>query len=176
MNNQKLITIQEVADRIDIPVQTIYRWRSEGKGPRGFRVGKYVRFRLEDVEAWEQEQLDGDERAQEAPVRTDRPGLNISAALRHAREVLGINQSELARRMVDAGWSSYTQMTVSRSESGARTPSLAESADLADILHTTLDVLAGRASGSPETATQAEALNAVVAELVARGIVTRRTS
>ncbi|WOO97806.1 helix-turn-helix transcriptional regulator [Micrococcus terreus] len=54
------LTPSDLAERIGIPLQTIYRWRSEGKGPRGFRAGKYVRFRLEDVEAWEQEQLDKD--------------------------------------------------------------------------------------------------------------------
>ena len=51
-------TPQTRAERVGLPVKTIYKWRSEGKGPRGFRAGKHLRYRLEDIEAWEQEQLD----------------------------------------------------------------------------------------------------------------------
>ncbi len=58
-----LFTPQSLADRFEVPVSTIYNWRSKGTGPRGFRVGKFVRYRLEDVQAWEQEQLDKDQLA-----------------------------------------------------------------------------------------------------------------
>lgn len=53
-----LFTPQSLADRFGVPVSTIYNWRSTGKGPRGFRVGKFVRYRHADVEAWEQAQLE----------------------------------------------------------------------------------------------------------------------
>ncbi|RZB21017.1 excisionase, partial [Micrococcus luteus] len=39
------------------PVATVYNWRTSGYGPRGFRVGKYLRYRLADVEAWEDAQV-----------------------------------------------------------------------------------------------------------------------
>lgn len=51
---------QALSEYFGVPLQTIYRWRTEGKGPKGYRVGKFVRYRLEDVEAWELEQLDKD--------------------------------------------------------------------------------------------------------------------
>lgn len=54
------LTPQNLSERLGVPLKTVYIWRERGKGPRGFRVGKYVRYRLEDVEAWEQEQLDKD--------------------------------------------------------------------------------------------------------------------
>lgn len=50
-------TPQTLAERVGVPVKTIYIWRTQGKGPKGFRVGKYVRYRVEDVEAWENEQI-----------------------------------------------------------------------------------------------------------------------
>lgn len=50
-------SISTLAERLGIPEKTLYVWRTQGKGPKGFRVGKYVRYRLEDVEAWENEQL-----------------------------------------------------------------------------------------------------------------------
>lgn len=58
-----LFTPQTLAARYGLPVATIYQWRSNGKGPRGFRVGKFVRYRLADVEAWEQEQIDKEQLA-----------------------------------------------------------------------------------------------------------------
>jgi excisionase family DNA binding protein len=49
---RKLWSPQDVAEYLGVPVQTIYQWRSRGYGPPGFRVGKHVRFRPADVEAW----------------------------------------------------------------------------------------------------------------------------
>lgn len=46
-----------------VPPQTIYRWRTEGKGPRAIKVGRHLRFRRADVEAWLDSQAD-DERGQ----------------------------------------------------------------------------------------------------------------
>ncbi|MEO3973923.1 helix-turn-helix domain-containing protein [Streptomyces sp. CAU 1734] len=40
-------------------VETIYQWRRRGCGPRGFRVGRYVRFDPEDVRAWVESQMGG---------------------------------------------------------------------------------------------------------------------
>jgi hypothetical protein len=38
-----------------VPPRTVYNWRTRGLGPRGIRVGRHVRYRLADVDAW----LDG---------------------------------------------------------------------------------------------------------------------
>ena len=48
----KLWGIDELADHLGVPKQTIYQWRTKGYGPPGRRVGKYVRFVPEDVLAW----------------------------------------------------------------------------------------------------------------------------
>lgn len=48
----KLLSVKDVADYLGVPVRTIYGWRSTGRGPRGYRIGKYVRYKPEDVEAW----------------------------------------------------------------------------------------------------------------------------
>jgi excisionase family DNA binding protein len=47
-----LLSVKQLADYLDIPVSTIYAWRTQGKGPRGFRVGKQVRYRTSDVGKW----------------------------------------------------------------------------------------------------------------------------
>ena len=46
------MSVQELADYLDVPVKTIYAWRYHREGPRGFKVGRHVRFRWDDVEAW----------------------------------------------------------------------------------------------------------------------------
>ena len=49
------LTTNQLADWLHTPVNTIYRWRRFGQGPRGRRVGKRVLFLVSDVQAW----LDG---------------------------------------------------------------------------------------------------------------------
>jgi excisionase family DNA binding protein len=46
------MTVDELAEYLGLPVATIYKQRSEGTGPPGMRLGKYVRFKRGDVEAW----------------------------------------------------------------------------------------------------------------------------
>ncbi len=54
--SSKLWTIQDLAEFLGIPVNTLYQWRSKGYGPQGRRIGKYVRYRPEDVHAWIEQQ------------------------------------------------------------------------------------------------------------------------
>jgi len=54
----RLLTINEVADLLGIPVATIYRWRHIGDGPPGYRIGRHVRFRRAEVEAWIESRAD----------------------------------------------------------------------------------------------------------------------
>ncbi|QUH05699.1 helix-turn-helix domain-containing protein [Saccharopolyspora erythraea] len=43
---------QDVATYLGVPLGTVYQWRSRGSGPPGRRVGKYVRYKPDEVEAW----------------------------------------------------------------------------------------------------------------------------
>ncbi|MEU2438513.1 helix-turn-helix domain-containing protein [Streptomyces rubradiris] len=33
-------------------VETVYQWRRKDTGPKGFRVGRHLRFDPDDVRAW----------------------------------------------------------------------------------------------------------------------------
>lgn len=55
---ERLMTLPEVATYLGVPEKTIYKWRSCDSGPRGIRVGRYVRWRSRDVEAWLERQSD----------------------------------------------------------------------------------------------------------------------
>ena len=48
----ELWTVDEVADYLGVPKQTVYCWRTSGYGPAGFRVGKHLRWRASTVIAW----------------------------------------------------------------------------------------------------------------------------
>ena len=47
-----VLSLSELAAHLHVPVQTMYDLRSQGRGPRGFRVGRELRFRLTEVDAW----------------------------------------------------------------------------------------------------------------------------
>lgn len=51
------LSTAELADRLDLPEDTLKFWRTTGQGPAFIRVGKYVRYRECDVEAWEKTRL-----------------------------------------------------------------------------------------------------------------------
>lgn len=42
----------DLARYLQVPKKTVYAWNSAGTGPRLVRIGKYVRYRREDVQAW----------------------------------------------------------------------------------------------------------------------------
>jgi excisionase family DNA binding protein len=51
-----LLSIEELAEYLGVPITTIYDWRVDGKGPCGVRVGRHVKFTVSDVLAWIDEQ------------------------------------------------------------------------------------------------------------------------
>lgn len=52
MGDDRLLSIADLAMYLQVPQETIYRWRKQGLGPQGLKVGRYVRFRSEDVDTW----------------------------------------------------------------------------------------------------------------------------
>lgn len=54
----KLLSIQEAAEFLGVPVQTLYAWRTTGKGPPVAKVGRHLRYRPETLARW-CEQLEG---------------------------------------------------------------------------------------------------------------------
>jgi excisionase family DNA binding protein len=66
VERDRLMTIDEVAEYTQLPKNTLYKMRSQRGGPRAARLGKHLRYRKSDVDAWITAHLD------EAPV--DRRG------------------------------------------------------------------------------------------------------
>jgi excisionase family DNA binding protein len=60
----RLLSTEQLADLLAVPLRTVYDWRYRGVGPRGIRLsGRHVRFRLSDVHAWLEAHADDHNRA-----------------------------------------------------------------------------------------------------------------
>lgn len=47
-----LMGVAELAAYLGVPVRTVYDWQYQGVGPPSYRVGKYTRYRLAEVDRW----------------------------------------------------------------------------------------------------------------------------
>jgi excisionase family DNA binding protein len=55
---EPMLSIEELAEYLGKPVRTIYDWRLSGRGPRAVHVGRSLRYRVCDVQAWLDGQLE----------------------------------------------------------------------------------------------------------------------
>lgn len=51
------MTTREAADFLGFTAGTLRVWRSQGKGPSYYKVGNAVRYKIDDVEAWKNENV-----------------------------------------------------------------------------------------------------------------------
>ena len=58
--DDELLTMQEVADVVRVPVATLRYWRHLGTGPRSFRIGRSVRYWRTEVFAWLDDQANSE--------------------------------------------------------------------------------------------------------------------
>ena len=54
----RLLTVQDLAAYLGVPVTTLYQWRYRREGPRGFRVGRHLRYQWTDVTEWIEHQIE----------------------------------------------------------------------------------------------------------------------
>ena len=47
-----LLIEQDVADHIGVSIQTVRKWRHDGIGPRYIKIGRTIRYRQEDIDAF----------------------------------------------------------------------------------------------------------------------------
>jgi len=52
MPESELMTSEEVAEYLRVPVPTLYQWRHKGAGPKAARVGRWLRYKRDDVDRW----------------------------------------------------------------------------------------------------------------------------
>ncbi len=49
---EPLMSVEDLAEYLGVPVQTIYDWRVAGTAPRAFKFGKRLKFAVADVRDW----------------------------------------------------------------------------------------------------------------------------
>ncbi|MDM7888313.1 MULTISPECIES: helix-turn-helix transcriptional regulator [Curtobacterium] len=49
---EPMLTMDELSHYTQTSKSTLYSLRSQGRGPRGVRIGRALRFRTSDVDAW----------------------------------------------------------------------------------------------------------------------------
>jgi len=47
------LTIEQLCERFQIPITTARWWRAQRTGPPAVKVGRFIRYRIADVEEWE---------------------------------------------------------------------------------------------------------------------------
>ena len=52
-----LLSVQDLAAYLEVPVATLYAWRYRRQGPTGFKVGRHLRYRKSDVDLWINERV-----------------------------------------------------------------------------------------------------------------------
>ena len=73
-DEHQLLTITEAATLLRVPIATLRYWRHLGTGPRGFRAGRHVLYRLSDVRNW----IDQEANASNGDQAVDRSGVSAS--------------------------------------------------------------------------------------------------
>lgn len=49
---EQLLTTEQVAELLQVPVDTVRWWRKRRRGPLSVPVGKHARYRPQDVRDW----------------------------------------------------------------------------------------------------------------------------
>jgi excisionase family DNA binding protein len=78
---ERLWSVDDLASYLGVPRATVYVWSSRRIGPRGVRVGRYLRFRRADVEAW----LDEAQREHQGPHTARESSRSASRQQRETR-------------------------------------------------------------------------------------------
>lgn len=58
MKTERLRTPEETAEYLGVPLATLYQWRYRHTGPPSLKVGRHLRYRASDLEAWLDRQAD----------------------------------------------------------------------------------------------------------------------
>ena len=55
----RLLTVEDVAKILCVPLSTVHHWAVQGEGPPSFKVGKHRRFDAALVAAWLEQRKSG---------------------------------------------------------------------------------------------------------------------
>ena len=88
MKTERCMTQTELAERWQISEATLERWRTESAGPLFLKLGNQVRYRLEDVEAFEEAALRGSTKTDDDADKTAKMHRTASRRMQASTPVL----------------------------------------------------------------------------------------
>lgn len=47
-----LLSVQQLSDYLDVPVQTLCNWRTTSQGPKAVKLGRHLRYTVSSVNDW----------------------------------------------------------------------------------------------------------------------------
>ena len=53
--SNRLLSTQDLADRLGVPNETLSQWRRQGKGPCFIQIGRMIRYSVHEVELFERQ-------------------------------------------------------------------------------------------------------------------------
>lgn len=95
---EPMLSIEELAEYLALPVRTLYDWRQSGRGPRAIHVDRQLRYFVSDVQAWLEEQREP------APADAS-PGSSEGVDQRGRRMNVQRNPRDIVRAIVIADYS-----------------------------------------------------------------------
>lgn len=95
---ERLLTAEELAEFLGVSVATLYQWRWKNTGPPALKVGRYLRWRQADVDAWLDERQEGHMTLSE--VKWDRSGWFVNVDEQRNVKVLHMSKARLGLRIV----------------------------------------------------------------------------
>jgi hypothetical protein len=93
-----VLSTEAVSSHIDVPVPTLNTWRSLGKGPVFYKLGKLIRYRLSDVESW----INNNRRGPDESKGTQREMTNTGSSPR-AECIISGTHPQIAQTRVHLG-------------------------------------------------------------------------
>ncbi len=52
MTTPEILTTEQLAEYLQVPIATVYRWTYQATGPVAIKVGRHRRYRMRDVQSW----------------------------------------------------------------------------------------------------------------------------
>ena len=56
---RRLLSPEQLAEFVGVPLGTVYQWHARGGGPLRIRVGRHIRYRQSDVDRWLESRTEG---------------------------------------------------------------------------------------------------------------------
>ena len=54
----QLLTTERVAELLNVAPATLVDWRHDQRGPKYYKMGRQIRYRLEDILKWQNQNLE----------------------------------------------------------------------------------------------------------------------